>query len=71
MARAGRKRVATVRRRQTTRTGRAPIDRGTPELTDRRAALVGAGNARDQRSSYALGILNLNGWISDAQMDAG
>jgi len=71
MARPGRKRSVDARRRQRTRAGRQPADRGTPELMAKRALLVGADGARDPRAADPLGILQMAGHISRDQMDAG
>ncbi len=71
MARPGRKRSAGARRRQRTRAGRRPADRGTPELIAKRALLVGADGARDPRAADPLGVLQMTGHISRDQMDAG
>ena len=46
-------------------------DPGTADLRGHRATLVGNDNVEDPRAGYPLGILNLRGLISDAELAAG
>jgi hypothetical protein len=71
MARPGRRCQAGARRRETTRAGRRPADRGTPELRAHRARLVGVAHSDDPRAADPLGILSMAGLLSPAEVDAG
>lgn len=57
--------------RKETKIGAKMGDAMTPELLQRRADLVGAGNARDQMAAYPIGQMRLAGLITDRQWRAG
>ena len=72
MARRGRPRRTNAKRDRRGRAIREPsVDHGTPELLEKRRALVGTKFVKDQRSGDPLGVLCLNGHITDDQRQAG